>query len=189
MYYIGGSLLFLILIMGCQQDPVPKPKAYFRISLPAPDYTSFDSTFPYSFEYPAYTRLYPDISTGAEPFWANIDYPQFKARLHLSYKSIHGNLQQYIDDSHKMAMKHIAKSSGISEKLYQNPEHKVYGTLYDIRGTAAASPLQFYATDSSSHFLRGALYFQMSPNNDSLSPVIALIEKDIRHLLETLQWK
>jgi gliding motility-associated lipoprotein GldD len=126
---------------------------------------------------------------GCRTLLANLDYPEFNARIHLSYKKIDGNLAQYIDDSHKMAMKTIARSSGIREHFYEHPERRVFGTLYDKRGTAAASPLQFYVTDSTRHFLRGALYFNLVPNNDSLAPVISYIEEDIRHLLETLHWK
>ncbi len=63
------------------------------------------------------------------------------------------------------------------------------GKIYHIRGREAASPLQFFATDSLSHFLRGALYFDARPNNDSLAPVIRFIEKDIRNLLGTLEWE
>ena len=85
-------------------------------------------------------------------------------------------------------MKHIPKASDIKEIPYSNKEHKVYGLVYDIRGSGAASPFQFYLTDSSLHFLRGALYFNMIPNNDSMAPVIDFIEEDMNHLIETLQW-
>jgi hypothetical protein len=35
----------------------------------------------------------------------------------------------------------------------------------------AASSTQFYVTDSTTHFLRGVLYFYSAPNADSLKPV------------------
>lgn len=86
-------------------------------------------------------------------------------------------------------MKHIPKADAIEDSLVYRPEAHVYGLLYDIEGSKAASSCQFFVTDSSSHFLRGALYFNTSPNNDSLSPVIGFIRKDILHLLETFRWK
>jgi hypothetical protein len=39
------------------------------------------------------------------------------------------------------------------------------------------------------HFLRASLYFNMAPHNDSLEPVIEGIEKDLKHLVKTLEWK
>jgi hypothetical protein len=61
--------------------------------------------------------------------------------------------------------------------------------IYFIEGSGAASPCQFFLTDSSTHFVRGALYFDFQPNNDSLAPVIKLIENDIRELVGTLKWE
>jgi hypothetical protein len=44
-------------------------------------------------------------------------------------------------------------------------------------------------TDSSRHFLRGALYFNTRVNNDSLAPAIEYMKKDIMHLINTMDWK
>ena len=107
----------------------------------------------------------------------------------MSYMRLEGNLTKHIEDSHSMAMSHIPHASGIRQIMIKDPARKVYGLCYDIRGSGAASPYQFYLTDSTSHFLRGALYFNISPNNDSLAPVIDFIEKDIQHLIETIRWK
>ena len=60
--------------------------------------------------------------------------------------------------------------------------------IYDIGGNAASS-IQFYATDSTKHFIRGALYFNVAPQPDSLAPVIQYLRKDIVRLLTTLKWK
>jgi gliding motility-associated lipoprotein GldD len=73
--------------------------------------------------------------------------------------------------------------------MIRDDERRIYGVLYEIKGAEAASTLQFYVTDSLSHFLRGALYFNVSPNNDSLAPVIDFIEEDIRHMIGTLNWE
>ena len=88
-----------------------------------------------------------------------------------------------------MAFKHISKASSIENRVIINPEAKVFGLIYEIKGMGAASPYQFFVTDSSSHFLRGALYFNMIPNNDSLAPVIDFLKEDIEHLLLSLKWK
>ena len=85
-------------------------------------------------------------------------------------------------------MKHIPKASAINDSLIYDPEYNLYGLIYQIEGMGAASPYQFILTDSASHFVRGALYFEVTPNNDSLSPVIEFLQDDIRHLLSTFRW-
>jgi gliding motility-associated lipoprotein GldD len=99
------------------------------------------------------------------------------------------DLSKYTEDAHSLVMKHIPKASSIEEIRIDNPQSNVHGLVYNIEGTGAASPYQFYITDSTNHFLRGALYFNTLPNNDSLAPVIEFIKGDIMHLLETARWK
>jgi len=186
--FVVISGLFLILT-GCTQDYTPKPRGYFRIDFPEKKYALFDTTFPYSFEYPVYARIVPDTRPSSEPFWMNIDFPDYQARIHVSYKSVNGNLAGFLEDSRTFVVKHIPKADAINDSLIFRPEDKVYGLVYYIEGAKAASPCQFFVTDSSSGFLRGALYFNVSPNNDSLAPVISFIEEDIRHMLKTFKWK
>jgi gliding motility-associated lipoprotein GldD len=184
---LAGTLI--ILATGCDNDYYPKPRGYFRIDLPEKSYVVFDTTFPYSFEFPVYAKIIPDTDPHAEPYWINIWFPQFKGTLHLSYKKINGNLTNYLEDTRTMVMKHIPKASSIDDKAYENPRKKVYGLTYTISGVAAASPYQFYLTDSTTNFIRGALYFNTTPNNDSLAPVIDFLKEDINHLIETFEWK
>jgi len=183
------NLLIVTIMAGCGEDYTPKPRGYFRIDMPDKEYTRFDSTFPYSFEYPVYAKIVPDTRTTSEPFWMNIDFPQFNGRIHISYKPVEENLEEYLEDSRTFVIKHIPKADAIDDSLIYRPESAVYGLVYYIEGPAAASPCQFFITDSTSRFLRGALYFNFPPNNDSLAPVIDFIENDIRHLITTFRWK
>ena len=105
------------------------------------------------------------------------------------YKPVKNNLDSLIESSRKFVDKHISKASSIKEKSYENIDNNIYSIVYNIKGNEVASPYQFFATDKNNHFLRGALYFNMQPNNDSLAPVIEFIEKDIDHLINTLKWK
>ena len=182
-------LLLFVFISACQESYSPKPRGYFRIGLPEKEYLTFDTAFPYSFEYPAYASIVADQDPGSEPYWINVRFPGFNGTLHMSYKAVDGNLAEYIDDSRTFVLKHIPKADAINDSLVFRPEAKVYGMVYDIEGNAAASPCQFFVTDSTTHFLRGALYFDFQPNNDSLAPVIGFIREDILHLLTTLNWK
>jgi gliding motility-associated lipoprotein GldD len=187
--YLVILMVLFFLICSCKNDYYPKPRGYFRIDLPEKEYVRFDTSFPYSFEYPVYARVVPDKDPKAEPYWINVVFPEFKGNIHISYKKINNNLAEYLEDSRTLVMKHIPKASAISNKTFENSEKKVYGLIYDISGTEAASPYQFYLTDSVDHFIRGALYFNAIPNNDSLAPVIDFIEKDIDRMIETFAWK
>ena len=183
------NIFFLIIVLAsCQSEYTPKPRGYFRIDLPAHEYRQFDTTFPFLFEYPIYASIFLDTSGLAEPYWINISYPAYKAQLHISYKEIHNNLNKYLEDSRTLVNKHIPKANAISQQQFLNPEANVYGLTFSIKGTEAASPYQFYLTDSLSKFVRGALYFNIVPNNDSLAPVIDFLKQDIDHMISTFRW-
>jgi len=185
-------LLFVLMFLyACNNDDyVPKPRGYFRIALPEKKYKLFDTVYPYSFEYPEYSVIKPDIDKRAEPYWINLEFPSFKGTLHISYKKVSSDsiLYQYFEDARTFANKHIAKAEDIEPKIIRDDKHKMYGMIYDISGSGVASTYPFCVTDSTTHFLRGALYFNVMPNNDSLSPVIDFIKSDIDHLIQTLRW-
>jgi len=181
-----------LLLTSCGSDDegtiAPKPRAYFRLSFPEKKYVPYDSVCPFTFEIPAYSKMGKDPHGNAEPCWLNLNFPTFNGTLHLSYKPVTGNIQSYLYDTYELASNHKIKASGIAEQLISKDSNKVYGLLYDIQGNAA-SPLQFFLTDSTHHFLRGALYFNVAPNTDSISPVVDFIKKDIHHLINTFKWK
>jgi gliding motility-associated lipoprotein GldD len=187
--FLFWGIVLLLFFISCDSDYIPKPRGYFRIDTPEKNYISLDTTLPYSFEYPAFSQISPDPHAPNQKYWINIDYPKFKGRIHISYKKVDNNLAKYLEDSRKLVLKHIPKASSIQNKLINRKEDNVYGLVYNIQGIGAASPYQFYLTDSINHFVRGALYFHTTPNNDSLAPVIKYIISDIDHLIETFQWK
>ena len=181
--------LLSLSLSSCSDVPQPKPRGYFRIALPEKQYVSLDSMSYYSFEYPVYSIITPDFHSIEEKEWINIEFPSFKGTIHLSYKKVENNLSDYIEDSYQMITKHITKATGIRDSVVIDADRNVYGLMYFLEGEGVASPLQFYLTDSVSHFLRGSLYFNVYPNNDSLRPVIDFITNDARHLVNTLIWK
>lgn len=188
LFKIISILLFSILI-SCSQDYTPKPEGYFRIDLPKRQYKKYRSnSCSYSFEYPVYSNILLDTVALSEPCWVNIDFPRFNAKIHISYKEINNNVGQYIEDCRTLAYKHSIKADAIGEKPYINLQNNVYGILYELKGNVASS-IQFYTTDSLNHFVRGALYFNNHPNKDSLAPVINFLKEDIKHIIETMNWK
>jgi gliding motility-associated lipoprotein GldD len=185
-------ILVAFLLFGlfsCQNNYVPKPRGYYRIDFPQKEYRLFDTTFPFTFEYPVYGKIVRDSSKMAEPYWINIVYSPFNAQLHISYKVINKNLETYLNDAHTLVDKHIPKANAISQREYVDTTEKVFGLVYEITGSDAASTYQFYLTDSTKNFVRGALYFDLVPNNDSLSPVIDFLKKDVEYMIATFRWK
>jgi len=182
------SFLFLLPAISCKKDYIPKPRGYFRIDFPEKAYIKMDSAaLPYRFEIPVYSKIVPDNERLAEPYWVNLKIPRNKAEVNLSYKKVDNNLMKLTEDARTMAYKHSIKADAINERVFVNPAKKVYGIIYLIDGNSA-SPLQFYLTDSTKHFLRGALYIREVPNIDSIRPVIQFLTPDIIHLIETTEW-
>ena len=183
-------LLILLMTASCgNRHPQPKPRGYFRIDMPEKQYVRLDTMPRYSFEYPVYANITPDFYSLDEKDWVNVEFPRFKGTIHISYKQIDNNLPGYLEDAYSMITKHISKATGIRDSVIVDRERDVYGLVYSLEGEGVASPLQFYLTDSTEHFLRGSLYFNIYPNNDSLQPVIDFITDDVRHLIKTLEWK
>jgi gliding motility-associated lipoprotein GldD len=191
----GTRTLFAILLLvagfffSCDEEYIPKPRGFFRVTFPEKKYVSYNPhDCPFEFEIPAYTKVTPDSSKNALPCWLNLEFPYFNATVYLTYKEVNNDLQKLYEEHRSMTMKHIAKASAIDESPYHNPEQKVHGSVYKVKG-AAASNMQFYLTDSVKHFLRGSLYFYSVPNPDSVAPVLNFISVDVIHIVETFQWK
>jgi gliding motility-associated lipoprotein GldD len=184
------SLLFglLFIFNSCSKEYTPRPRGYFRISFPAKSYKSLQMPVPYNFQIPVYSFPGSDSLNLKQLDWVTIEVPANHAQIHLSYKKINKNLGEYIEESRTLAYKHSQKASSIEEQIFINPAKKVFGTIYNIKGNAA-SPMQFYLTDSINHFLRGSLYIKEIPNIDSLQPVIEFLNQDVIRLIETTEWK
>lgn len=180
--------IITITLVGCNKSYIPKPRGYFRIDLPEKSYRVSPDALPYQFEYPKYALLQKNHLSEKELAWINILFPKQHATVHLSYKVVDGNLNKYLEDSRNFVYKHTIKADAIGETPYGNDERKVYGLLYEIKGDAASN-IQFFLTDSTQNFLRGSLYFNETPNKDSLAPVVDFIHQDIVHLIETFEWK
>lgn len=185
--FLAIAIFGTVLLNACDNSVTPKKTGYYRIDLPEKEYGLVEKLpFPFKFELPQYAELNFKRTKEDSNFF-NIDFRPFAARLHMSYVPVDTNLPKLLEDSRELVYKHTIKAQDIREKVYQDPEKEVYGILYSISGNAA-SPSQFFLTDSTEYFLRGALYFSVSPNPDSLAPVTNFIEKDIFHLIESFNW-
>jgi len=179
--------------IACNSVYTPRPRGYFRINFPQHQYQAFDKPdYPYSFEYPLYAKIIRDTSffevKPENPYWINVDFPQFHARIYISYKQIGVNsFDKLKDDAFKMTYKHTYKATSIDDSLMVTPLG-VTGFFFNVGGNAATAK-QFYVSDSVKHFLRGALYFDTTPNEDSLGIVNQFLQEDMKHLINTLKWK
>ncbi|HEX8547865.1 MAG TPA: gliding motility lipoprotein GldD [Cytophagaceae bacterium] len=185
------NIFFLVTVLAsCEQDYTPKPKGYNRIDLPPHKYIPLQEEHPYTFELSEYTTILKDTSGISEPHWIDIHYPEFKANIQITYKNIENNKKKFdelINDSHKLASKHQIKAYSIDEAVLTTT--KGYSaTVFELSGEVP-SQFQFYITDSTRHFLRGALYFRTALKNDSLAPIIEYIKEDVIHMLNTTDWK
>ncbi|WP_445735708.1 gliding motility lipoprotein GldD [Mariniflexile sp.] len=189
-YYI---LSIIIIFCSCGQDYIPKPKGYLRLEYPQPQYKNIKVDVPFSFETNMLaTKIkYKKLAAPTESYGINIEYPTLKGTVFLTYKAINGdqkNLIDYLRDAQKFTLEHTIKAEEIPVFPYENKERKVYGVFSEVKGNVA-SPAQFYVTDSVNHFLIGSLYFNAKPNYDSILPAANYLQKDMVHIMETLNWK
>ena len=172
-------------------DYTPKPQAYLRIDMPEHSYSLCDTALlPFVFEAGSNMMLAEKDAPKGEQ-WIDLMYPQWDGVVFLTYKHLNGpaDLRSQTDESARLLEKHYLLSSGIEEQGYDDAANRVFGTVYYLKGSKVASTCQFWVTDSVHHYLRGALFLNRSPNNDSLAPVLNYIQEDIEHLVETLRWR
>jgi len=180
-----GILGFITLvIVACGSEPLPKKKPYLTLKYPSSTYVKTVSNCLYNFEYSINANI-----NFQNNCWAKIEYPKLKATVHITYRSVNNNLNEILKEVEKLTYEHTIKADAIPSALpYENYKKKVFAKLYNVEGNVASN-VQFVATDSIKHVLAGSLYFYAKPNYDSIVPAIKYIEKDIIHLIETIEWK
>ena len=201
---LSAGALFLVfpLLFACNNSVyTPKRRGYFKIDFPPHQYQVFNQPgYPYTFEYPVYANVVRDSSffdkTPENPYWINIDFPRFNARIYISYKAIGpqpspkgpaNTFDKLREDAYKMTFKHTSKASSIEDSAMRTP-NGVSGIFFNVGGNAATAK-QFFVTDTVRNFLRGALYFDTTPNEDSLGIVNRFLEQDMFHLINTFRWR
>ncbi|MEM1137271.1 MAG: gliding motility lipoprotein GldD [Bacteroidota bacterium] len=185
------SCIILMLLLACSGEEayLPKPKGFHRIELPPHNYVVLDTPMPYTFQHSKYAKVLPDESFMTEPYWIEILYPEFDAKLTISYKKVNNNLDSLVElsnDSHKLTTKHHVKATSIDDYITVTPKG-ITAVLFELEGDVP-SQFQFYATDSVENFFRAALYFPTATKNDSLKPIIEYVKVDMVHMLNTLEW-
>jgi gliding motility-associated lipoprotein GldD len=203
---------FLCVIISCNSTYTSKKKGYYNIALPQHSYIVFDNpSYPFSFEYPQYAQVLKDSTyfdnSADNPYWINVDFPSFNARIFLSYKIIGGKsiykvkqangiykdsfginiFDKMVNDAYNLTNKNEAMATSIEDSLFTTP-NGITGIYFRVGGNAATAR-QFFMSDTTHNFIRGALYFDTTPNADSLRPVQDFLQVDIDHLITTFRWK
>lgn len=210
--YFFFIIVLSFFMAACNSDYVSKRNGYFKIELPEKKYQLFDEPgFPYSFEYPVYAKMIKDStyfdSNPENDYWRNIDFVNLNAKIFLSYKRIGGqalykvkkadgsykdslginSYDKMINDAFKLTNKNEDIATSKKDSLFKKANN-IGGLLFKLNGNVATQR-QFFMTDTSKNFIRGALYFYTTPNADSLKPVVDFIQTDIDHIIETFKWK
>jgi gliding motility-associated lipoprotein GldD len=204
--------LFPLLIIGCNSNYTSKKEGYFKIDFPKKSYTTFNERgYPYTFEYPVYATIVHDSSffkdDSKNPYSINIVFPTLNGTIYISYKNITGtsvykvkdpngnyrdsigknSFEKMVNDSYNLTYKNDIKAYSIEDSVMRTP-NGLTGVFFKLAGNVATAK-QFFLSDTTKHFLRGALYFDATPNEDSLRPVNAFLQQDMKHLINTLKWK
>ena len=205
-------LLFIALIISCNSTYTSKKEGYYKLDFPKREYTTFnDPAYPYSFEYPVYASIAKDStyfdSISMNPYWINIVFPAFNGKIFISYKNIEGasvykvknpsggyrdslgknNFEKMVNDAYNLTYKNDIKAYSIEDSLMRTTNN-ITGIFFNLSGNVATAK-QFFLSDTLHHFLRGALYFDATPNEDSLRPVNTFLQQDMKHLINTLKWR
>lgn len=178
-----ATVSLLLILCSCKDEVLPKPAGFLRLDYPEAKYVNFQNPCPFSFE-----MNETAVIKGEKECGFAITYPKMKATIYLTYKPVNNNIEELLRDAQKLTYEHVIKADDILEQPYLNPEKKVYGMFYQVNGNAATNS-QFYATDSTRHFITGSVYFYTKPNFDSVMPAASYIKNDMQRLMETLKWK
>ena len=186
-------LVILIGFLSCESDIKPKPKAFLSLEYPEAEYKTLKLNMPFTFESNTLAEdvTIKELNATTESYGVNVSYPKLKGTIFLTYKSIDNNkeyLTNFLRDAQNFTQEHTQKADAIVEQPFEDAKRNVYGMFYEIGGNAA-SQSQFYVTDSTNHFLIGSLYFYAKPNYDSILPAANYLQKDIKHIMETVKWK
>lgn len=190
------SAVLLISLVACQGPPegVPKPRAFPKVEYPERQMTTFSSEeCPFTFNHPDYFSVEMKTSFFGEqpvhPCWFDLYSKELNARIHCSYYEVSNQdpFDKLVRDAFTMANKINQRSNYMDEIRVAN-ENGVSGLVMEFTGPAA-SPMHFFLSDTTTHFLKASLYFNTQARPDSLAPVTEFIKTDIAGIINSFSWR
>lgn len=192
-YIIYMTVTLLLLACTSEQAPTPKPRTYPRIDFPEKNYHNKTvDQCKFSFDIPKYAVIKKEQNffkgDTPDPCWFDINFEGFNGKLHCSYYPINNStsFDSLVSDAFELVGKHRIKAN-YRDEFRVEKENGVSGLLFELGGPVA-SPMQFFLTDTSHHFFRGALYFDNKVNPDSMRIVHEFIKEDISKLIDSFSW-
>ena len=181
--FIAGCLIFLT---SCDEELlIPKPPTYLRLELPEHIYTVSEDDCPYVL---TTNEMFTVKKVDENSCHKDIDLGPLNGTIHLSFIDMEEPLSVYVNFVNDKVDEHKVKATGIIDSQYINPDKKVYCTFFELQGDVA-SPFQFYLTDSTDRFVSGVVYFNSTPDYDSLRPSLDYLKVDLEHLINEFEWK
>ncbi len=181
-----------VFFSACKPRPLPEPKpmGYFRIDLPNHQYRTLDTSLPFRYEQSVFANTTIEKQKD-NTLWMTVSYPDLKASLRFTCFEVKNadSLRKLMVSEDKMVKFHYQKADDVQYSVIKDPETHLWGQTYEIYGKEVATPFQFWLTDSAHRFVRASLYFDETPNNDSLQPVIQYLKEDAMHLINTFEWR
>ena len=185
-----------LLLYGCSEEKAysPKPRMFPKVDYPEKAFIPFNQDYcQLTFDMPAYSNISQEKlffdETPANPCWFDLEFKNFNGNLHFSYYPIDDrkSFDELVVDAFKFVEKHDIKANYRSETAIEN-QYGVSGILFDIEGPVA-TPIQFFLSDSTDHFIRASLYFNNKVEPDSMAPIYNFVREDVLRIIETITFK
>ena len=182
-------LILITIVFSCKEElNIPKPPTYLRLELPEHKYTNYHDDCAYTFSVSDLYNVKPVMIDTEKTCHKDIELGPLNGTIHLSYINMTEPLSSYVNHVNDKIGDHKIKATAINDAIIMIPEHKVYCTFFELEGNVA-SPFQFYLTDSLNNFASAVVYFNSTPNYDSLRPTLDYLKVDIEHMINNFEWK
>ncbi len=188
-------ILVAICVISCKEEsiPTPKPRMFPRIVFPDRVLEKFTTDYcEFTFDKPGFAKVVrKELFFDEKPpsdCWFDLEIKELGASIHCSYYPVNNreHFDELVQDAFKITGKHNIKADYIDELVIRNSKG-AGGIMFELSGPVA-SPVQFFLTDTTSHFLRGSLYFNSTVDRDSIKPVYEFLMTDVGKMLETFDW-
>ena len=181
--------LLAALLTSCGSDVlIPKPPTYLRLDLPDHGYTTYDDECPYTLTLPVIFKVKKVTDANGLTCHKDIDMGPLNGTIHFSFIEMLKPLSDYVNFTNDKIDEHKIKATAIRDNKIINDKNQVYCTFFELQGSVA-TPFQFYMTDSVSSFASGVVYFNSTPNYDSLKPSLDYLKEDLTHMIKNFKWK
>ena len=179
--------LFLFQFSCDETNYLPREKGFLRLEFEKPTYDSFSNessglNFIYNDAYSSFEMVSDDKIV--------LRYKDIKINIVLSDVELEdiSSFEESIQNFYMFLEPHRKKSNQISIKEFTSSDNNRFAKVLEMRGPVA-SPLQFYVTDSTDHFLFGSMNVMEKSDYDSIYPSVMYVKNDIFSIIESVNWE